>query len=57
MNTILYVYSLFCVFFFSVLCVSVGFVTALEQTGILLVGAVVLGDVWRMIVETFLGGE
>lgn len=56
MNTILYVYSLFCVFFFSVLCVSVGFVTALEQTGILLVGAVVLGDVWRMI-ETLFGGE
>lgn len=56
MNTILYVYSLFCIFFFSVLCMSYGIVTALEQTGILLVGAVVLGDVWRMI-ETLFGGE
>lgn len=56
MNTILYVYSLFCIFFFSVLCMSYGIVTALEQTGILLVGAVVLGDAWRMI-ETFFGGE
>lgn len=54
---ILYCYSLFALFFFLVLCMSYGIVTALEQTGILILGLVVLCDVHRMIVETFLGGE
>lgn len=55
MSTIAYVYSLFCIFFFSVLCVSVGFMTAIEQTGILIVGFVVLLDIYKMIVETWFG--
>lgn len=56
-DVILYCYSLFALFFFSVLCISYGFLMAIEQTGLLIVGMVVLLDIYRMIVETFLGGE
>nr|DAX42992.1 MAG TPA: hypothetical protein [Caudoviricetes sp.] len=56
-DLILYCYSLFALFFFSVICISYGFLMAIEQTGLLIVGMVVLLDIYRMIVETWFRGE